>query len=233
MILVLWALTPMYNTCFTPQRVCQRNLVTSKAANICLSATLDFTGDSSDTLQFEVVDTSKPSFIDWLQSSHSDAPLLGSSDIQLRPDGLWDCRQPRVAWFGVNLIPVFVNRIDRIPLSGTAIVSIVQARTDILPDDKKRRVNQVIASVMEQSTFVGKSVIQARQYGDTSFTVSVDLSLTLQVPLPPYLLLPPGFNMIGSSIIRNTCRTRTKIFLQSLVRAYQSWDGNESKLSSM
>lgn len=191
------------------------------------ATTLDFTGDLKESVQLDVVDHDKPTFAEWLQSSLSDAPLLGTSDFQPRPDGLWDCRQPRVTWFGLDLVPVFVNRIDRTPFSDTVVVSIVQARTDILQDDKKRGINQAIASVMEESTYVGKTVIQAREYDGIFCTVSVDLSLTLQIPLPRFALLPPGFNMVWRSIIRKSCRTRTKAFLQSLVQAYQSWDGNE------
>lgn len=215
----LWLLAPPLIASFAPTTLPTRGVIlSSNSKTSCLYGTLSLAGDSSSKIQFDV-DPTQRSFEEWLQSSASDHGLLGARAAQQRPDGLWDCRQPRIAFFGLDLVPVFVNKIDRTPAA--VIISIVQARTDIF-EGKEGRVNQAVAAVMEKSTFVGKSVIKSRTIGKT-YSVSVDLSLTLQAPLPSFVLLPPGFNSIGSAIIQNTCRRRTSSFLEDLKKSYREW----------
>jgi hypothetical protein len=211
----LWLFAPALIASFTSTTLPTRT-VTSSNSKACLYGTINLAGDSSSKIQFEV-DPTQPSFEEWLQSSASDRGLLGTTAAQQRPDGLWDCRQPGIAFFGLDLVPIFVNKIDRTPTA--VIVSILQARTDILDGG---RANQAVATVMKKSTFVGRSVITTRMIGKTN-SVSVDLSLTLQAPLPPFVLLPPGFNSIGSAVIQNTCRTRTSSFLEDLKMSYREW----------
>jgi hypothetical protein len=104
-------------------------------------------------------------------------------------------------------------------------VTIVEARTDI---EKHNRANQAVARVMKQSQFTGKSVIRAvegstSRQGSTTSTchLEVDLSLTINILLPKFLLLPPGFNMIGSAFVGWTGQSRTKQLLEDLRDAYQ------------
>jgi hypothetical protein len=217
-----------------------------------LAGTLSFSGDSSATLEF----LAEPSSVqEWLQSPASDFYLLGTTDAtqqQQRTTAaddpnhdddekvvvLWNCRQPRINFLGLDVVPVFVCQLER--SSSTTTVSIVQARTEIFNGDDtvddnsstsststSNRANHLVASVMERSTFVGNSVIRASSSATNtngaSCQLSVDLSLTLQVPLPPYVLLPPGFNSLGSVIVRRTGRSRTKQLLQTLKQAYQEW----------
>jgi len=46
-------------------------------------------------------------------ASDSNRALLGTDDTSLRSDGLWDCRQPPIGWFGLELRPIFVNKLER------------------------------------------------------------------------------------------------------------------------
>jgi hypothetical protein len=182
----LWLVAPSLIASFAPTTLPTR-AVTSSNSKICLYGTISLAGDSSSKIQFEV-DPTQPSFEEWLQSSASDRGLLGAKAAMQRPDGSWDCRQPGIAFFGLDLVPILVNKIDRTPTA--VIVSILQARTDILDGG---RANLAVATIMEKSTFVGRSVIKTRTNGNT-YSVSVDLSLTLEAPLPLFVLLPPGFN---------------------------------------
>jgi hypothetical protein len=244
-----------------------------------LQATIKFTGDSSSRLQVNLpiqpqdkkephaaattssaaVTSATISFGEWLLSSDSDSALLGTTNFVQRADGNWDAKQPRIAWFGIDVVPVFVNQIDRrnsqnqnqnqpqqqqdqqFPTPAEVVVSIVNARTDIL--GKTSGPNQWIANLMKTSTFVGQSRVKAMAVDvleatttittttgtaagttmtTTTWDVSVELELTLQIPLPFYVLLPLGFNKIGNRIVQTTCNARTKRFLEDLVTAYQT-----------
>jgi hypothetical protein len=168
-----------------------------------------------------------------LQSSDSDPYLLGTTDAEQRPDGLWDCRQPRVEFLGLDLVPIFVNNLQRQPTATK--VTIVDARIEIL---KTTGASRVVASVMEKSKCVGNSIIRvvSTSTGSSSSTttsgddedrsscqLSVDLTLTWQVFLPPFVLLPPGFNTLGSAIVRRTGASRTKKLLEDIKQAHQEW----------
>jgi len=217
----LWLMfAPSLIASFAPTTLPTRAATYSNSKS-CLYGTINLAGDSSSKIQFEV-DPTQPSFEEWLQSSASDKGLLGAKAAKQRPDGLWDCRQPGIAFFGLDLVPIFVNKIVRTPTG--VIVSILEARTDV----RDGRANLAVAAVMEKSTFVGRSIINTRTIGKTN-SVSVDLSLTLQAPLPPFVLLPPGFNSIGSAIIENTCRTRTTSFLEDLKKSYREWAREANK----
>jgi hypothetical protein len=190
-----------------------------------LDATISWSGDANASLEFSAPTASVQ---EWLFQSpqDSDVYLLGSTKPRQRADGNWDCPQPQVELLGLALFPVFVNGLARDPPTNTVTVTIVEARTDI---EKDSRANQVVASVMKQSQFTGRSVIRAVQGGSsnsrqaTTCQLTVDLSLTVNIPLPKFSLLPPGFNTIGSIIVARTGRSRTKQLLEDLRDAYQAW----------
>lgn len=181
-----------------------------------LAGTISFQGDSSATL---VLDANLESVQSFLQSSQSDMYLLGTETYAQREDGLWDCQQPIVDFIGLSLQPVFVNRLDREPPS-TVTISIVDARTDIVKNPNSPA-NRVVANLMKTSKFVGKSRISVSSTKDRGCQLSIDLNLTLQIPLPPFLPLPPGFNKLGSAIVRTTGKSRTKKLLKDLQEAFE------------
>jgi hypothetical protein len=166
----------------------------------------------------DLEDTSLESLQDFLQSSSCDKYLLGTEAYVEREDGLWDCQQPFIDFMGMSLQPVFVHRLDR-QVPSTVCVSIVDARTDIV--NKNNTANRVVASVMKASKFDGKSIISVRSVSTTACQISIALNLTLQIPLPPFFPLPPGFNSIGSALVRKTGKSRTKRVLQDLRDAYE------------
>lgn len=187
------------------------------ASSSRLGATISWLGDSKASIElpdYNNDDTIDYSIQDWLQSSDSDFHLLGTTNASPRSCGeLWDCRQPRIQFLGLDLVPIFVNRLERTTSSVT--VTIVDAQTEIGNSGKR---NRAVAKIMQNSKFLGESKIVAMEN-----TLSVDLTLTLQVKLPPFLPLPPGFNTLGSAMIRRTGKSRVQQLLRDLNQAYEEW----------
>eukprot|EP00980_Cylindrotheca_fusiformis_P004248 scaffold918_cov126-Cylindrotheca_fusiformis.AAC.27 len=205
---------PLHVSSLTP--IDSRNYRSSRNSSVLSASVLSFAGDTCATLELNAPLESVQEF---LQSSHSDRYLLGTDVYTKREDGLWDCHQPVIEFFGLSLRPVFVHRLDRESPSQVSI-NIVDARTDIVKNPESRT-NKAAASILEASSFVGEGVVSAKP-GATSGAceLSVDLSLTLHIPLPRFMLIPPGFNSIGSAIVRRAGKSRTKELLKSLQRAY-------------
>ena len=207
---------------------------------------LSFSGDSKASIR---IPFPKDSFRSWLHSSDSNLRLLGSDDAtqqqqqeEEEDEGLWYCPQPRVEFLGLDLVPVFVNRLEHSPHDGSTTVHIVEAKTEILQSSANNAANRLVASLMERATFQGKSVIRVdddeeeEEYdgenddagNNPRCRLSVDLNLKLQVPLPRFLPLPPGFNSIGSAIVRRTGQTRTKQLLQDLEQDFKEFTQTQS-----
>ena len=197
-----------------------------KSSPSSLHGTVRFEGDaSSDTLIRFTGDENDDSLLKWLKSSESDKALLGTENFEYREDGLWDCLQPPVSWFGLELKPVFVNRIDR-SSKDKVIVTIVETHTDF---SNAKSGNNAIRQIMEKCSFSGSNTFTL-QRNAKSWSLSSDLKLALNIPLPPFVPLPPGFNSIGSKIISRTCNARVKENLESVKNAYLDWTKiNDSK----
>ncbi|KAG7350627.1 DUF1997 domain containing protein [Nitzschia inconspicua] len=192
-----------------------------------LSGTLSWSGDANASIDLEEEAISNErglSIRDWLDDPNaSNRALLGSDDVEERPNGAMLCRQPTVDFFGMALRPVFLNKISRTK-SGSATVTILDAQTEVDGAGGGRTSNiagNALRNIMQDSKFQGRSIIQT--HGENDNKLSVDLSLTLNVALPPFLLLPPGFNSMGSAIIRRTGQSRCKKLLRDLQRDYQDW----------
>mmetsp|Transcript_35656 Transcript_35656/g.86317 ORF Transcript_35656/g.86317 Transcript_35656/m.86317 type:complete len:326 (+) Transcript_35656:35-1012(+) len=156
---------------------------------------------------------------------------------------LWECKQPVVDFMGLKLQPVFINKVRRVA-RGHVVVSIEDARTDIMKASRNPA-NRALTSILKSSTFAGESVftVQPRVLNDdedsiingggetnslddddeSSCMLSIELRLTLLIPLPSYMPIPPGFNSLGSAIVRRTGKSRTKRLLQRLQAAYHDY----------
>lgn len=188
-------------------------------------AEIAFQGDSSASVE---VDASAEEVTQWLMqpSQKTDQTLLGTTEVkQLNPEHdptVWECLQPRIDFLGLDLQPSFTNRLER--KDGKVTVAVIDSKTEVL---KGNAANKIVANLMGRSKFSGQSIIQAKQQqqqpAQDSCTLSVDLSLSLNVPLPPFLPLPPGFNSMGSAIVSRTGKSRTKKLLDDLKRDYEEW----------
>jgi hypothetical protein len=133
------------------------------------------------------------------------------------------------------VVPVFVNEILRPPTVDRVVSNIVEARTDMAAGGDTRNRAKAIMSIMERSTFEGRYTVNWRGSSTTSasstppssapqgWTLSGDLELTLIVPLPLFVPLPPGFNTIGSRIVKGTCQKRVETNLMEVRDAYIKW----------
>jgi len=199
---------------------------------------INFAGDSTSTVFVPhppVPSTGNPNpsrtLPAYLRSSQSDSLLLGTSNFEQRPDGLWEAFQPEIDWFGLQLVPVFVNKIDRPEETEDVVyVDIMEARTDIAGGRSPGNRAKAIAQIMERSSFTGRYEIlfeNASGRRGAGWSLSGDLTLVLSVPLPKLVPLPPGFNTVGSRIVRTTCRTRVEAQLQELREGYIEWAEQE------
>mmetsp|Transcript_20327 Transcript_20327/g.24907 ORF Transcript_20327/g.24907 Transcript_20327/m.24907 type:complete len:248 (+) Transcript_20327:55-798(+) len=181
-----------------------------------------FTGDSTSEIFVPFPENSKSSLTlsKWISTvSESNQLILGTPDTVLRRDGLWDCHFAPVEWFGFDLTPIFVNKIDRDSKVEKLKVSIVDARTEINGSS-----SGIIGSIMKQANFNGGNVLVWNKVSNRKgWKLSADLSLTLSIPLPPLLPLPPGFNRIGSTIVQRTCENRVENNLRDIRDAYVTW----------
>jgi len=186
-----------------------------------LQATMEFQGESTTSIE---VPLDAERLREWMLSRDSDVFFLGTSDVAKRDDGLWDTFQPSVEWFGLQLVPVFVIQLDRCKERQQVSAVITEARSDI-QNEKEGKMGKIIQKAMTSSTFRGGNTIalEPSKHDASSSVLTADLSLTLSIPLPRFVPLPPGFNKIGSRIVQSTCKRRLKQQLASLQDAYQTW----------
>jgi hypothetical protein len=203
-----------------------------------LFGTIRFSAQANAVLRIptSVTDEDK-SLSKFLSTPASDAVLLGSkgtstcSRIDTATGGggeLWECRQESVRWFGMSLIPIFVNQIDKTPDQNTIVVSIIDAKTEV---EQGGGLGNTLASAMRRCKFEGRNAITWKEQhdgsnaagGGCSYDLAGNLILTLIINLPPFLPLPPGFNSIGSKIVQRTCTERLNALLGEVVNAYLLW----------
>ena len=166
----------------------------------------------------------------FLSTSASVPALLGTEISRCRKIDeesemeVWECRQATVAWFGMTIAPVFINQIEKKTDEESVIISIIDARTEV---EKGGRLGNTFISAMKRSKFEGRNVVTWKERDTTSsdqiFALEGSLTLTLTIDLPPFLPLPPGFNIVGSKIVERTCSDRLKLSLQNLSDAYLHW----------
>ena len=170
----------------------------------------------------------------YLRSTASDGLLLGTINYARREkDQLYEAFQPEIDWFGLQLVPVFVNKIDRPEDTEEVVyVDIMEARTDIAGGRPPGNRAKAIADIMKRSEFTGRYELvweKASGRRGAGWSLNGDLTLVLSVPLPKLVPLPPGFNNVGSRIVRTTCRKRVEEQLQQLREGYIEWAEQEGE----
>lgn len=214
-----------------------------------LGGTIKFVGNASARLSIpspiiiNSVDNSngkenKKSLSNFLTTPASDTVLLGKTSICTRiEDGtstntnqggggeLWECRQASVAFFGLQISPVFTNRLERSTNKNEVTITLLDSRSEV----EGGRLGNTFASVMKKSKFEGQNTITWKELGvqQEDFLLEGKLNLTLTITLPPFLPLPPGFNAIGSKIVERTCAERLKQNLNEVSDAYRLWTREE------
>jgi hypothetical protein len=190
-----------------------------------LRADLSFKGDARSYLEFDA----PPGHVQkWLRTPDaSDLTLLGSANASKQANGLWECQQPQIAFMGLDLQPYFVYDLQRRPSSTAVVVEVVDSRTDIL--NGNNRAAKIVEAFMGRAKFSGKSTIQAMECTSRHCCrLEIILDLTLHVPLPPFVPIPPGINAIGSTLVKRTGISRTEKLLEDLKRSYFEWAKRET-----
>lgn len=185
-------------------------------------ATCEFKGESSTSIDIPLASsTNTKTLPEWLLSNESDPFFLATEEYAPRSDGAWDAFQPSVDWFGLELVPVFVISLQRTATSVSSLIT--EAKSDIRSGQDSVR-GRLVSGIMEKSTFRGGNTVawQETKSGD-GWTLQADLSLTVSIPLPRFLPLPPGFNSIGSRVVQSTCKSRLEKFAVDLQEAYLDW----------
>eukprot|EP00984_Skeletonema_dohrnii_P014231 scaffold5959_cov88-Skeletonema_dohrnii-CCMP3373.AAC.3 len=192
-----------------------------------LAGTIRFVGKASanvsgDAILFNDDEGNDKSLSKFLSTDASNRILLGTDDTKLissAEDAIYECYQGSVAWFGLTLIPIFVNRIER-GTEGKVTTSIEEARTEVKGGGGLG--GNALASAMKRSEFEGRTIVTWKE-GESSYHIEGDLVLNLTIKLPRILPLPPGFNAIGSKIVERTCRERLKQNMIDTKNAYIEW----------
>jgi hypothetical protein len=143
---------------------------------------------------------------------------------------LWECPQPPLHWFGNEISFTVVNSIDRHEgILDKVSVSIMDTRMVYTGSRRQTSISSILSTenllgtLMNQSKLYGGTELSWRSIGDNSWMLSAKLDLALHVPLPSLLPLPPGFNKLGSSIVKRTCKSRLVSNLQELKEQYALW----------
>jgi len=245
--------------CFCPARRGSPPAIHARGSTHLSARGINFAGDSTSAVFVPhppVPSTGQPNpqrtLTAYLRSTASDGVLLGTSNYARREGTeLYEAYQPEIDWFGLRLVPVFVNQIDRpADTQEVVYVDIREARTDIAGGRPPGNRARAIADIMKRSEFSGRyellwesasglraAAAQQRDGGEENdgqgggWKLNADLTLVLSVPLPKLVPLPPGFNTVGSRIVRSTCRKRVEDQLRQLRQAYIEWARQEGEPS--
>ena len=212
---------------FAPYGGCQRRR--SSSTTTTLFGKIRFNGSAVSRLDttsiIANIEDEDKSLSNFLTSPASDTVLLGTPNIAKLNDDeengvLWECRQGNIDWFGLQLVPIFINRIQKDPSSRNVVISITDATTEV---EKGGRMGNALASAMKKSKFDGRTSITWAEQNNGATVMEGNLKLTLSIDLPSFLPLPPGFNAIGSKIIESTCKERLTQNLSGISDAYVIW----------
>lgn len=228
-VVLLLPKTPSTVIGFAPRLTTPPRTSHSRRHNTRINGTIEFQGESTTSIEIPFPSSNmhdnKKSLSTWMLSHElSDPFFLGSSNYQKRSDGSYDAFQPTVDWFGLELMPIFVIQVKRDGEEQTVAAMIKEARNEIVGKNKDSVTGRLVARVMGGSTFQGGNTVHwSESESKDGWIVQADLSLTLSIQLPRYLPLPPGFNAIGSRIVKSTCKSRLKKFVVHLQEAYLEW----------
>merc|ERR1711967_25054 len=102
-------------------------------------------------------------------------------------------------------------------------ISIIEARTEVISGDRDSVRGRAVSKLMQKASFTGRNALSWERSAGIGWILTARLTLTLVLPLPPFVPLPPGFNTIGSAIVQTTCRERATQNLLDVRDAYTTW----------
>lgn len=136
-----------------------------------------------------------------------------------------ECRQKSLTDFlGLTLTPVLTSRITKSVDEGGLVVDILDARTEV----SEGRIGNTLRRLLERAKFVGSNRVSWTEHGG-GYRLVARMDLLITVDLPPLLPLPPGFNSLGSRIVRSQSRGRLQESVDDIARAYREWSESERR----
>lgn len=231
---------PRYNHAIVQKQALQARVRRIQPSyTLKMSNSILFRGDASSQCVINLPPNSSRSLPQWLRHTDSTYALLGSNGqeqvLRFQHNGedgplLWECPQPPLHWFGNEISFTVVNSIDRHEgILDKVSVSIMDTRMVYTGSRRQTSISSILSTenllgtLMNQSKLYGGTELSWRSIGDNSWMLSAKLDLALHVPLPSLLPLPPGFNKLGSSIVKRTCKSRLVSNLQELKEQYALW----------
>lgn len=202
---------------------------------------LDFQGKSFHSVRINIKEPQgtrqKNSFTTWLKSKHSHPSILGSKQVSQTPDGMYKSILPSISWFGLELVPTFFQKIIVEEYENDSLgvnVSIEDSQVNIMgrwgPDENDSSISSkggLLEKIMASCALYGGNEMRCFkrvENGIEYYELSSSLTLNLEVPLTSrFMILPPGFNSIGSRIVKRETEKRVKDNLLLLVNEYHSF----------
>ena len=149
---------------------------------------------------------------------------------------------PSISWFGLELVPTFFQKIIVEEYENDSLgvnVSIEDSQVNIAgrwgSDENDSSISSkggLIEKIMASCVFTGSGnemrCFRRVENGIEYYELSSLLTLNLEVPLTSrFMILPPGFNSIGSRIVKRETEKRVKENLLLLVKEYHSFARND------
>ena len=199
-----------------------------------LFGTLRFTGDAE--ISTAIPNPGGASLSRFFASEVADPILIGvtnesSTYRRLEPDRgdgktTLECRQKSLSDFlGLTLTPVITSRITKSVDDGRVVIEILDARTEL----SEGRIGNTLRRLLERAKFVGENRVSWTERDGGGYELVAKMDLCITVDLPPLLPLPPGFNSLGSKIVRSQSRGRLQESVDDIARAYREWSESERR----
>ena len=174
----------------------------------------------------------------WLASRHSQCHLLGSEKVSKVGNGIYKAELSSISWFGMELVPIFFQRISFDDEDSDNDEHIMRIKISIEDSEvhyqKSSKIGGLVERVMKKCSFQGSNNLKCckidQRDGEEQWMLSSDFSLNLKIPLMSRLMiLPPGFNAIGSKIVKSTVENKVKENLFRLAEEYHAFSNNSGE----
>jgi hypothetical protein len=165
---------------------------------------------------------------------------LGSDEVSKTGDGTYKAVLPSISWFGMELVPTFFQRIsirgeenDEDNNDTDTVIVKVSIEDSEVNAQKNSRMSGLVEKMMKTCSFQGSNEVKCTRVdghdGEKQWMLTSDFTLNLQVPLGSRLMiLPPGFNTIGSRIVKSTVEKRVKENLLKLAEGYHEFNDGDA-----
>ena len=153
-------------------------------------------------------------------SNEADSVLIGGAQSTYnRYDDTWEAKQTPINFLGLELTPVFRNRLVKSPFQRKVTVSVLDSTTHA----SEGRIGTTLANLMKKSRIMAKTTIRWSQEDDGSYQIRGSLQMSIDADIPTYLPLPPGFDAIGSKVVSITAKKKLQENMDDLAKVFESW----------